>query len=154
MVVVAIMAPFLKTAELYKRLSWLVPFFWLPFGSSPLTYLNFTTLPVRLYVLLETLRASHCAGFGSLTFFLRKKTVDNTNNSAIIILVFRTLRGSPFERVNRIRGTHMGNILLLCHVTQKKLPADHWEFFLHKKSPDALLVSLHAWRFFFLTNCH
>jgi hypothetical protein len=35
MVVVAMMATFLKTAELYKRLSWLAPFFWLPFGSSP-----------------------------------------------------------------------------------------------------------------------
>ena len=116
-------------------------------------YLYYNILPVRLYVLLETLRASHCAGFGSLTFFLRKKTVDNTNNSAIIILVFRTLRGSPFERVNRIRGTHMGNILLSCHVTQKKLPADHWEFFLHKKSPDALVLSTRL-AILFLINCH
>jgi len=56
---------------------------------SPLTYLYCNILPVHLYVLGEAPRASPCAGFGSLAFFLRKK------------------------------------------------------------SPDALLLSLHAWRFFF-----
>ena len=38
----------------------------------PPSYLNFTTLPVRLYVLWEMPRASPCADFGSFAFLCAK----------------------------------------------------------------------------------
>ena len=66
--------------------------------GSPLTYLNFTTLPVHLYVLWEMPRASHCVGFRNLCFFTHKisrrawrffyqTVIDSFNRSAIITLV-------------------------------------------------------------------
>ena len=49
----------------------------------------------------------------------------------------------------RVCGTHPGNILLC--MLPKKTPRSNTGSFLftQKKSPDALLLSLHAWRFFF-----
>ena len=38
----------------------------------PPSYLNFTNLPVRLYILWEMLRASPCADFGSFAFLCAK----------------------------------------------------------------------------------
>ena len=40
--------------------------------ALPPSYLNFTTLPVRLYVLWEMPRASPCADFGSFAFLCAK----------------------------------------------------------------------------------